>query len=108
MKLELFVFQFDVFPHTERFAVLEVARVEESSWLKKAPGPDDSETSRRDLLAQHRRFLEASGATMREGVENELSPLVMYTDVGLAIVKGKTFARSGVASAMDVLDVLAA
>ena len=60
------------------------------------------------MLAQHRRFLEASGATMREGVENELSPLVMYTDVGLAIVKGKTFARSGVASAMDVLDVLAA
>jgi UDP-N-acetylglucosamine/UDP-N-acetylgalactosamine diphosphorylase len=59
------------------------------------------------LLAQHRRFLEASGATMREGVEIDPSPLVMYTDEGLAIVKGKTFTRSGVASAVDVLDVMA-
>ncbi|KAH9987690.1 nucleotide-diphospho-sugar transferase [Russula vinacea] len=108
MKLELFVF--DVFPHTARFAVLEVARADEFSPLKNAPGTgaDDPETSRRDLLAQHRRFLEEAGATVREGVEIELSPLVSYAGEGLALVKGKTFTRSGVASAVEELDVLAA
>ena len=107
MKLELFVF--DVFPHTARFAVLEVARADEFSPLKNAPGTgaDDPETSRRDLLAQHRRFLEEAGATVREGVEIELSPLVSYAGEGLALVKGKTFTRSGVASAVEELDVLA-
>ncbi|KAI0275228.1 nucleotide-diphospho-sugar transferase [Gloeopeniophorella convolvens] len=108
MKLEMFVF--DVFPFTARFAVLEVARSEEFSPLKNAPGTgsDDPETSRRDLLAEHRRFLEAAGATVRDGVEIELSPLVTYAGEGLAAVKGKTFARSGAVSAVEELDVLAA
>ena len=108
MKLEMFVF--DVFPHTERFAVLEVARAEEFSPLKNAPGTgsDDPGTSRRDLLAQHRRFLEAAGATVEEGAEIELSPLVTYAGEGLALVKGKTLRRSGVVSSVEELDVLAA
>ncbi|KAI9453572.1 nucleotide-diphospho-sugar transferase [Lactarius psammicola] len=108
MKLEMFVF--DVFPHTERFAVLEVAREEEFSPLKNAPGTgaDDPETSRRDLLAQHRRFLEAAGAVVKDGVEIELSPLVTYAGEGLAPVKGKTFTRSGVVSSVEELEVLAA
>lgn len=108
MKLEMFVF--DVFPHTERFAVLEVAREEEFSPLKNAPGTgaDDPETSRRDLLAQHRRFLEAAGAAVKDGVEIELSPLVTYAGEGLAPVKGKTFTRSGVVSSVEELEVLAA
>lgn len=107
MKLEMFVF--DVFPHTERFAVLEVARADEFSPLKNAPGTgaDDPGTSRRDLLAQHRRFLESAGATVQEGVEIELSPLVTYAGEGLELVKGKTFRRSGVVSAVEELDVLA-
>ncbi|KAI0253210.1 UDP-N-acetylglucosamine diphosphorylase [Lactifluus subvellereus] len=108
MKLEMFVF--DVFPYTTGFAVLEVARTDEFSPLKNAPGTgaDDPETSRRDLLAQHRRFLEAAGATVQEGVEIELSPLVTYAGEGLASVKGKTYTRSGVISALEELDVLAA
>jgi len=108
MKLEMFVF--DVFPYTTGFAVLEVARAEEFSPLKNAPGTgaDDAETSRRDLLAQHRRFLEAAGATVQEGVEIELSPLVTYAGEGLAPVRGKTYTRSGVISALEELDVLAA
>ncbi|KAF8971703.1 nucleotide-diphospho-sugar transferase [Flammula alnicola] len=94
MKLEMFVF--DVFPHTERFAVLEVERNEEFSPLKNAPGTgsDDPETSRRDLLAQHKRFLTYSGAQVKDGVEIEISPLVSYAGEGLESVKGKVFVKS--------------
>ncbi|KAL1752035.1 nucleotide-diphospho-sugar transferase [Schizophyllum commune] len=106
MKLEMFVF--DVFPYTKNFAVLEVARNEEFSPLKNAPGTgsDDPETSRRDLLAQHKRFLEAAGATVNEGVEIELSPLVSYAGEGLESVKGKTYTKSGIAEALEELDAL--
>ena len=106
MKLEMFVF--DVFPFTKRFAVLEVARAEEFSPLKNAPGTgsDDPQTSRRDLLAQHRRFLEAAGATVKEGVEIELSPLVTYAGEGLEAVKGKTFTKSGYVESVEELDAL--
>jgi len=107
MKLEMFVF--DVFPFTQRFAVLEVARNEEFSPLKNAPGTgsDDPETSCRDLLAQHKRFLERAGAKVKEGVEIEISPLVSYAGEGLESVKGKTFTRSGLVSELEELDALA-
>ena len=90
------------------FAVLEVARAEEFSPLKNAPGTgsDDPDTSRRDLLAQHWRFLEGAGATLAEGVEIELSPLVTYAGEGLESVKGKTFTKSGVVSSVEELDAL--
>ncbi|KAI6136378.1 nucleotide-diphospho-sugar transferase [Pisolithus sp. B1] len=106
MKLELFVF--DVFPFTKRFAVLEVARNEEFSPLKNAPGTgsDDPDTSRRDLLAQHRRFLEQAGASVRDGVEIELSPLVTYAGEGLDSVKGRTFTKSGHVENVEELDAL--
>ncbi|KAF8236786.1 nucleotide-diphospho-sugar transferase [Tricholoma matsutake] len=107
MKLEMFVF--DVFPFTERFAVLEVARNEEFSPLKNAPGTgsDDPQTSRRDLIAQHKRFLERAGATVKEGVEIEISPLVSYAGEGFDRFKGKTFTRSGFVEQIEELDVLA-
>ncbi|KAH9849229.1 nucleotide-diphospho-sugar transferase [Lenzites betulinus] len=106
MKLEMFVF--DVFPFTKHFAVLEVARADEFSPLKNAPGTgaDDPDTSRRDLLAQHRRYLEAAGATVLDGVEIELSPLVTYAGEGLESVKGKTFSRSGFVESVEELDAL--
>ncbi|KAL0068621.1 UDP-N-acetylglucosamine pyrophosphorylase [Marasmius tenuissimus] len=106
MKLELFVF--DVFPFTERFAVLEIERKEEFSPLKNAPGTgsDDPETSRADLLAQHRRFLEGAGATVKDGVEIEISPLVSYAGEGLEAVKGKTFSKSGMVESVEELDAL--
>ncbi|KAJ4485771.1 nucleotide-diphospho-sugar transferase [Lentinula aciculospora] len=106
MKLEMFVF--DVFPYTERFAVLEVERNQEFSPLKNAPGSgtDDPETSRRDLLAQHKHFLEKAGATVKVGVEIELSPLVSYAGEGLEIVKGKTFSKSGSVSLLEELHAL--
>ncbi|PPR01925.1 hypothetical protein CVT24_001264 [Panaeolus cyanescens] len=106
MKLEMFVF--DVFPYTERFAVLEVERKEEFSPLKNAPGTgsDDPETSRRDLLEQHKRFLEGAGAKVQEGVEIELSPLVSYAGEGLETVKGKVFSKSGYVESVEELDAL--
>ncbi|KAJ7193308.1 nucleotide-diphospho-sugar transferase [Mycena pura] len=106
MKLEMFIF--DVFPFTEHFSVLEVARNEEFSPLKNAPGTgsDDPETSRRDLLAQQTRFLEKAGATVKEGVEIEISPLVSYAGEGLENVKGRTFTKSGVVGELEELDVL--
>jgi UDP-N-acetylglucosamine/UDP-N-acetylgalactosamine diphosphorylase len=106
MKLEMFVF--DVFPYTERFAVLEVARDEEFSPLKNAPGSssDNPESSRRDLLAQHRRFLESVGATLKEGVEIEISPQVSYAGEGLESIKGKHFTRSGVVEQLEEFDAL--
>lgn len=106
MKLEMFVF--DVFPFTKRFQVLEVARNEEFSPLKNAPGTgsDDPETSRRDLLAQHRRFLEAAGAKVADDVEIEISPLVSYAGEGLESLKGKTFTRSGLVESLEEFDAL--
>ncbi|KAH8110694.1 UDP-N-acetylglucosamine pyrophosphorylase [Phellopilus nigrolimitatus] len=106
MKLEMFVF--DVFPFAERFAVLEGARAEEFSPLKNAPGAaaDGPETSRRDLLAQQRRFLEAAGAALAEGVEVELSPLLSYAGEGLESVRGRTFVRSGHAETLSDLAAL--
>lgn len=62
IKLELFIF--DVFPFTERMAVLEVPRSEEFSPLKNATGPDSPETSRNDILALHCRFAKDAGATV--------------------------------------------
>jgi UDP-N-acetylglucosamine/UDP-N-acetylgalactosamine diphosphorylase len=96
MKLELFVF--DVFPFTNSLCVLEVDRAEEFSALKNAPGSkaDCPETSRRDLLAQQKRWLEANGATLGDGVEIEVTPEVTYAGEGLDFVKGVTFGRSGV------------
>lgn len=106
MKLELFVF--DVFPFTHNMAILEVDRKEEFSPLKNAPGTgsDDPETSRADLLAQQKRFLEKAGATVKDGVEIEVSPRVSYAGEGLEAVKGKTFSRSGLVENVEEFDAL--
>ena len=106
MKLEMFIF--DVFPLTQRFAVLEVERCEEFSPLKNAPstGSDDPDTSRRDLLAQHRRFLEEAGATIKDGVTIELSPLVTYSGEDLEAFEGKTFTKSGHVESSEDLNAL--
>ncbi|KAI9361262.1 nucleotide-diphospho-sugar transferase [Zopfochytrium polystomum] len=90
IKLELFIF--DVFPFTERMAVLEVERAEEFSPLKNAPGSKDGDspdTSRRDLLLQGKRFVEAAGANIGEGVVGiEVAPARSYGGEGLEDLKG--------------------
>lgn len=104
MKLELFVF--DVFPYTHNLTVLEVERQEEFSPLKNAPGSktDGPETSRRDLLAQQKRWLEAQGATLAEGVEVEVLPQVTYGGEGMEWARGMKFQKSTVVSDTSKVD----
>jgi UDP-N-acetylglucosamine/UDP-N-acetylgalactosamine diphosphorylase len=96
MKLEAFVF--DVFPFAEHMVVLQVERAEEFSPLKNAPGSktDCPETSRRDIIAQHIRFIKAAGGIVNadesnlDSVNLEISPLVTYCGEGLEALAGKT------------------
>ncbi|CAO3597978.1 unnamed protein product [Absidia cylindrospora] len=103
MKLECFVF--DIFPFAKQFSVLEVDRKEEFSPLKNAPGSgvDCPETSRRDIIAQHVRFIQAAGGSIKGVSQNiveatevpddlkfELSSWVSYAGEGLSdVVSGK-------------------
>ena len=89
IKLEQFVF--DVFPiiPLEKFACFEVRREDEFSPLKNGKGSteDNAETSRADVMAQGRRWVEAAGATVvsEDPADNgvEVSPLISYSGEGL-------------------------
>jgi UDP-N-acetylglucosamine/UDP-N-acetylgalactosamine diphosphorylase len=83
IKLEQFVF--DVFPMLElsKFASLEVKREDEFSPLKnaKGTGEDDPDTSKRDILDQGKRWVQAAGATVVSEDKDsgiEVSPLISY------------------------------
>jgi UDP-N-acetylglucosamine/UDP-N-acetylgalactosamine diphosphorylase len=82
IKLEQFVF--DNFKELElnQFACLEVKREDEFSPLKNGlDKPDDNqETSKKHIMAQGKRWLEAAGATVKvDGVE--VSPLDSYVSL---------------------------
>jgi UDP-N-acetylglucosamine/UDP-N-acetylgalactosamine diphosphorylase len=84
IKLEQFVF--DVFPHLElgKFACMEVKREDEFSPLKnaKGTGEDDPDTSKRHILEQGTRWVQAAGAVVvSKSVTDagvEVSPLISY------------------------------
>lgn len=83
IKLEQFVF--DVFPmlELEKFACMEVRREDEFSPLKNArgTGEDDPDTSKRDIMAQGKRWVQAAGATIVDKEPEagiEVSPLISY------------------------------
>jgi UDP-N-acetylglucosamine/UDP-N-acetylgalactosamine diphosphorylase len=105
MKLELFVF--DVFPFTETLAVLEVERVEEFSPLKNGMDAktDNAETSRNDLIAQQRRWIEKAGGKVEGEVKVEISPLVSYAGEGLEALKGVVFKKEGVVESLSKEDL---
>lgn len=113
MKLECFVF--DVFPYAKSFSVLEVDRKDEFSPLKNAPGAgaDCPETSRRDIVAQHVRFIEAAGGKVAGGndyetLQFELSPWVSYAGEGLSdYVAGKTISTPAIIETKEDLIRLA-
>ncbi|KAI0007625.1 nucleotide-diphospho-sugar transferase [Xylariaceae sp. FL0662B] len=108
IKLEQFVF--DVFRELQlsEFACLEVKREEEFSPLKNADPernadgtftkePEDGPTtSRRDIKAQGRRWVEAAGATVKNGDVDgglEISPFTSYGGEGLESFKGQTIEK---------------
>jgi UDP-N-acetylglucosamine/UDP-N-acetylgalactosamine diphosphorylase len=64
-KLERFVF--DALPWAERICVLEVRAAEEFSPIKNAEGKDSPESSRADLEACYRRWLERAGLEIPPG-----------------------------------------
>lgn len=85
IKLEQFVF--DVFPmlDLDKFACMEVKREDEFSPLKnaKGTGEDDPDTSKRDILAQGKAWVESAGGSVisEGGVDDsgvEISPLISY------------------------------
>ena len=85
IKLEQFVF--DVFPMLDlkKFASMEVRREDEFSPLKnaKGTGEDDPDTSKKDILDQGKRWVDAVGGTVvsESGIDEagvEVSPLISY------------------------------
>ncbi|CAK7215745.1 UDP-N-acetylglucosamine pyrophosphorylase [Sporothrix bragantina] len=103
VKLEQFVF--DVFPRLDlaKFACLEVRREDEFSPLKNGRGTtdDNPDTSKRDIMLQGRRWVEAAGAKVSVSADArsdvpeadvgiEVSPLVSYGGEGLESFAGKT------------------
>ncbi|AEO70205.1 uncharacterized protein THITE_127415 [Thermothielavioides terrestris NRRL 8126] len=95
IKLEQFVF--DVFPMLplSKFACMEVRREDEFSPLKNArgTGEDDPDTSKYDIMAQGKRWVQAAGANVvsedpKAGIE--VSPLMSYGGEGLEKLLNKT------------------
>jgi len=83
IKLEQFVFDCFPFLTLEKFACMEVKREDEFSPLKNASGTgeDDPETSKRDIMAQGKRFVQGAGATVVSEEPDagiEVSPLISY------------------------------
>jgi UDP-N-acetylglucosamine/UDP-N-acetylgalactosamine diphosphorylase len=76
LKFERFIF--DLLPHANRPIVIEYAEDDSFAPLKNAPGApkDTPEYVERFMLNQHRRWLAAAGATVEDGVDIEISPLV--------------------------------
>lgn len=85
IKLEQFVFDCFPFLEMEKFACMEVKREDEFSPLKNAEGTgeDDPGTSRKDILDQGVRWVEATGGVVTgEGDKAvEISPLMSYVSV---------------------------
>jgi UDP-N-acetylglucosamine/UDP-N-acetylgalactosamine diphosphorylase len=84
LKFERFIF--DLLPHAANPLVVEYAEAEVFAPLKNAPGAerDTPEYVQRFMVAQHRRWLEAAGTRVAEGVPVEISPLWALDAEGVA------------------------
>jgi UDP-N-acetylglucosamine/UDP-N-acetylgalactosamine diphosphorylase len=96
LKFERFIF--DLLPHAQRPIVVEYAEDDSFAPLKNAPGEakDTEEYVHRFMHNQHRRWLEAAGATLADGVRIEISPLFAMDaqQVAEMIDPGRKFQRS--------------
>ena len=86
IKLEQFVFDCFPFLTLDKFACMEVKREDEFSPLKNArgTGEDDPDTSKKDIMTQGKKWVEAAGAVVvgesqEDGVE--VSPLISYVSM---------------------------
>ncbi len=96
-KLERFIF--DALPAAKTVCVVETERSLEFSPVKNAEGGDSPETSRRDLVARYRAWLEEAGVTLP-------SPDVPI-EIDHSVVDGPEDARSlGVDSIDEARDVI--
>ncbi|KAF2450632.1 nucleotide-diphospho-sugar transferase [Karstenula rhodostoma CBS 690.94] len=99
IKLEQFVFDCFPFLSLDKFACMEVKREDEFSPLKNASGEDSPQSSKKDIMAQGKKWVEAAGATVvseeaEAGVE--VSPLISYGGEGLEFVKTTTITAPAV------------
>lgn len=96
LKFERFIF--DLLPQAGRPIVVEFEEREVFAPLKNASGApkDTPEYVRAFLLDQHRRWLEAAGAKIAEGVDVEISPLAGYDAQAVTklVTPGQEFAES--------------
>ena len=96
LKFERFIF--DLLPHARRPIVVEYAEDDSFAPLKNAPGEpkDTPEYVQRFMLNQHRRWLEAAGAKLADGVEVEISPLFAADaeQVQELVAAGRRFEKS--------------
>lgn len=91
IKLETFIF--DVFPLSQRMAVLEVSRAGEFAPVKNAVGAasDSPDTARRMISAVAQQWIQAAGGTLTGDRENlcEVAPSTSYAGEGLEdVVQG--------------------
>jgi UDP-N-acetylglucosamine/UDP-N-acetylgalactosamine diphosphorylase len=84
LKFERFIF--DLLPHAKNPIVVEYAEEDVFAPVKNAPGAsrDTPEYVQRFLVAQHRKWLEAAGTRVAEGVAVEISPLWALDAKGVA------------------------
>ena len=93
IKLESFIF--DIFPLSERMAVLDAVREEEFAPVKNAPGSssDSPDTARTYLSQQAQKWVTEAGGTLtgeKDSGTCEISPLTSYAGEGLEeLVQGK-------------------
>ncbi|HVJ86219.1 MAG TPA: UDPGP type 1 family protein [Caulifigura sp.] len=73
-KFEQFVF--DTLPLAANALVVEADRAAEFNPVKNKEGADSPATTRAALIANHRRWAERAGATVKPGVTVEISPLL--------------------------------
>jgi UDP-N-acetylglucosamine/UDP-N-acetylgalactosamine diphosphorylase len=84
LKFERFIF--DLLPHARNPLVVEYAEADVFAPLKNAPGAsrDTPEYVRQFMIVQHRKWLEAAGTKVADGVAVEISPLWALDAEGVA------------------------
>jgi UDP-N-acetylglucosamine/UDP-N-acetylgalactosamine diphosphorylase len=84
LKFERFIF--DLLPHARNPLIVEYAEEDVFGAVKNAPGAsrDTPEYVQRFMVAQHRKWLEAAGTHVADGVAVEISPLWALDAEGVA------------------------